>query len=120
VLLVSLFGIGSPIKTQEVFGISTKVLEHSYIDRGDLDKRIQVSLSRNKHIALRGESKCGKSWLRQQNVPDGIVVQCRLDKTVSDIYVDALSQIGIKLTVEDGESERRTSTATRKPSAKTN
>jgi len=99
---VSLFGIGAPIKTQEVFGVSTRVLEHSYIDRGDLDKKIQVSLGRNRHIALRGESKCGKSWLRQQNVPDGIVVQCRLDKMVSDIYVDALSQIGVKLTIEDG------------------
>lgn len=99
---MALFGIGTPIKTQEVFGVSTKVLEHSYIDRGDLDRRIQVSLGRNRHIALRGESKCGKSWLRQKNIPDGIVVQCRLDKSVSDIYVDALSQIGIKLVIEEG------------------
>lgn len=93
-----MFGLGR--KTHEVFGISTEILEHSYINRGSLDELIQRLLIRNTHIALRGESKCGKSWVRQRNFPDAIVVQCRLHKTVKDLYADALSQLGLSLVVE--------------------
>ena len=86
--------------TSEVFGISNKILPDSYVDRGSLDERIQTLLTRPTHIALRGESKCGKSWLRQKTIPDAITVQCRLNKTVSDLYVDALSQLEIKLQIK--------------------
>lgn len=95
-------GFGKKLKTSEVFGISQSVLEHSYVDRGHLDQHLNTRLSRNIHIALRGESKCGKSWLRQKNIPNAITVQCRLKKTAVDIYIDALSQLGVKLTVEEG------------------
>jgi hypothetical protein len=101
-MTVGLFG-PKIFKATEVFGVSTEILEPSYIDRGALDSEIQKYLTRNTHIALRGESKCGKSWLRKRNIPDAITVQCRLNKSVSDIYVDALSQLGIKLTVETTE-----------------
>ena len=90
-------------KTAEVFGVSTEILEPSYVDRGALDSEIQKYLSRDIHIALRGESKCGKSWLRKRNIPNALTVQCRLNKSVADIYVDALSQLGIKLTLETTE-----------------
>lgn len=86
--------------TNEVFGISTDILSPSYVDRGDLDARLARLLSRNTHVALRGESKCGKSWLRQKAVPDAITVQCRLKKTVKDLYTDALSQLGLQLIKE--------------------
>src|SRR4051794_18320634 len=92
--------IFSKKKTHEVFGISNNILPDSYVDRGSLDSQIQKLLARPIHIALRGESKCGKSWIRQQNLPDAIVVQCRLKKSVTDIYVDALSQLQIKLELE--------------------
>ena len=84
-------------KTTEVFGISKEILEPSYVDRGELDSEIQRHLKRNTHIVLRGESKCGKSWLRKKNIPDSIPVQCRLNQKVIDIYVAALSQLDIKL-----------------------
>ena len=87
-------------KTDEVFGISNTILNDSYVDRGKLDNEIKRYLSRKTHIALRGESKCGKSWLRQKNIQNSIVVQCRFGKKIIDIYVDALSQLGIKLVVE--------------------
>lgn len=83
--------------SSEVFGVSREILGPSYVDRGDLDDRIQMLLGRDVHIALRGESKCGKSWLRQKNIPDAIVVQCRLNKTPKDLYSDALSQLGLRL-----------------------
>jgi len=92
------------VRTDEVFGISPEVREASYVDRGELDSKLQRSLRRTKHIAIRGPSKSGKSWLRQKVVDNPIVVQCRLHKSFSDIYVDALSQLGIKLTLSESKS----------------
>lgn len=91
-------------KTEEVFGISNSILNDSYINRGNLDEKIGRLLSRKSHIALRGESKCGKSWFRQKNIPNALVVQCRFGKTVLDIYIDALSQLGIKFVAEERNS----------------
>lgn len=92
---------GVPRKeTHEVFGISNTVLKDSYVDRGALDQKISNLLKRSMHVAIRGESKCGKSWLRQRQIPDVLIVQCRLHKTAVDLYVDALSQLGIALEVE--------------------
>ncbi|MGC0155094.1 hypothetical protein ACPRNU_21765, partial [Chromobacterium vaccinii] len=56
------------------------------------------------HVALRGESKCGKSWLRQRIISDPLTVQCRLGRTVRDIYIDALSQLQVNLILEEGGS----------------
>jgi len=87
-------------QTHEVFGVSNTVLSDSYVDRGALDEELQRDLARPEHIALRGASKCGKSWLRQTVLPQALTVQCRLKKTTLDIYRDALSQLEIKLEVE--------------------
>jgi hypothetical protein len=91
-------------KTSEVFGISNVVLPDSYVDRGALDQAVNELLQRPTHVALRGASKCGKSWLRQRTISAAIVVQCRLDRGVHDIYVDALSQLDIKLVLDDKQS----------------
>jgi len=88
-------------KTSEVFGISNTILTDSYVDRGDKDEWLIRYLERSTHIALRGESKCGKSWLRKKNIPNAIVVQCRFGTKVIDIYRDALSQLDIKLIIEN-------------------
>ena len=92
------------LNTHEVFGISNEILPYSYVDRGSLDQLIQTLLQRPTHIALRGESKCGKSWMRQKNIPNAITIQCRLNKSVADIYIDILSQLDIRLTFENQES----------------
>ena len=91
-------------KADEVFGISSDYRKISYVDRGQIDTVLQTYLGRDVHIALRGESKCGKSWLRQKNVSSALVVQCRLGKTVSDIYVDCLSQLQIRLEIDKQDS----------------
>ena len=91
--------------THDVFGINNEVASDSYVDRGELDRSLARLLSRNTHIALRGESKCGKSWLRQKMVPNAIVVQCRLGRTVTDIYIDALSQLDIQLLVQESSAK---------------
>jgi hypothetical protein len=86
--------------THDVFGVSNVVLPDSYVDRGALDEELQRFLRRPEHVALRGASKCGKSWLRQTVIPEGLIVQCRLNKTTLDIYRDALSQLEIRLEIE--------------------
>ena len=91
-------------RTSDVFGISNAVLQDSYVDRGALDQALRRLLERPTHVALRGASKCGKSWLRQRTVSEAIIVQCRLDRGVHDLYVDALSQLGVKLILDDTHS----------------
>ena len=91
------------MKTHEVFGISPTVNEHSYVDRGHLDKTLATILGRTTHLAIRGPSKCGKSWLRQKALANPITVQCRLQKPFTDIYVDALSQLDIKIQVKESK-----------------
>lgn len=94
-------------KVYEVFGISSEVLPDSYVDRGSLDEELRELLERGKvHIALRGASKCGKSWLRRKILKDPIVVQCRLGKKAIDLYVDALSQLGIQFRSESTSSKQ--------------
>ena len=89
------------LKVHEVFGISPVLREESYVDRGQLDAELERILDRTTHIAVRGPSKSGKSWLRQKVLEDPIVVQCRLGKPFADIYVDALSQLAISLVVRE-------------------
>jgi hypothetical protein len=88
-------------QTHEVFGVSNEVLPDSYVDRGALDAEVKGYLNRPTHVALRGASKCGKSWLRQTVLPEAITVQCRLKKTTVDIYIDALSQLEVRLIVDE-------------------
>ncbi len=100
--------LGAKKRTHEVFGVSPDVLQDSYVDRGNLDEELTRLLRRRTHIALRGESKCGKSWLRRSVIPDALVVQCRLGRTMIDIYRDALSQLAIRLVVESKDGDKLT------------
>ena len=88
----------------QVFGVSPKILPDSYIDRGSLDTHLKKELGRSNHLALRGESKCGKSWLRQKIISNAIIVQCRLRKLVVDLYTDILSQLEVRLTLENAKT----------------
>lgn len=82
--------------TSDVFGLSVKVNDYSYVDRDRLDRKLRRLLSRDTHVAIKGPSKCGKSWLRQKcMVGDAIVVQCRLGMSVEHIYSQALSELGV-------------------------
>lgn len=89
------------MQTYEVFGVKPELSEHSYIDRGDLDSALTKLVERkHKHVAIRGASKTGKSWLRQKILSNPIIVQCRWGYAVENIYKDALARLGIELTVE--------------------
>lgn len=88
------------LRVTDVFGIRTTVSEYSYIDRGQLDSEIHRLSGRDQHIALRGESKSGKSWLRQKVFQDGNVVACRLNYSADDIYRQILANLDISIKVE--------------------
>lgn len=90
----------------DVFGINPELKENSYVDRANLDRKMQRYLYKNSHIAIYGSSKCGKSWFRQRNLPESIVVQCRYGMTLFDIYTAALSSLEIKLTLEESKTHK--------------
>jgi hypothetical protein len=89
--------------THQVFGIAPEVREYSYVDRGNLDETLEAFLARSVHVAIKGPSKSGKSWLRQKALAGAITVQCRHNKPFTDIYVDALSQLNIRTEVKKTE-----------------
>src|SRR5437763_843491 len=89
------------MRTDHVFGIAPDVRENSYVDRGNLDEALSRTLERSTHVAIRGPSKSGKSWLRQKVLREPIIVQCRLRKPFTDIYVDALSQLNIAIQIKE-------------------
>lgn len=94
------------MKTHEVFGIRPEVNDYSYVDRGSLDSEVRKLLERKQtHVAIRGASKSGKSWLRQRVLVDPIVVQCRLDYELSHIYRDALARLDIRLELESTKTK---------------
>lgn len=86
-------------RSSDVFGISNIIHIDSYINRGRLDEKMEMLLGRPQHIALKAPSKAGKTWLRKKALNDPIEVQCRIDQKVDDIYISALSALGIKLTI---------------------
>lgn len=97
------------MKTHDVFGIQPQVRDNSYIDRGSLDAEFKKLLDRKQtHIAIRGASKSGKSWLRQKVLQDPIIVQCRVSYSTIDIYRDALARLDIKLDVESTAGSKLT------------
>lgn len=83
------------LQTSHVFGISSKINTYSYYDRKGLDKKLRRLLNGNVHIAIKGPSKCGKSWLRQKCLDNAIIVQCRIGMDVETIYKQALSKINV-------------------------
>ena len=93
------------MKTHDVFGIVPEIRSQSYVDRGDLDKTLETYLARSLHVAMKGPSKCGKSWLRQKSLSNALIVQCRHNKPYTDIYVNALSLLNIRLEIQRTESD---------------
>lgn len=89
--------------TSKVFGIAPEVRDYSYVDRGNLDETLNDFLGRTVHVAIKGPSKSGKSWLRQRALAGAITVQCRHNKPFTDLYVDALSQLSISVEVKKSE-----------------
>lgn len=89
------------MKLAEVFGISANVQSRSYVDRGGLDARFERALTLDRHVAVHGGSKQGKSWLRAKGLrpEDALIVQCVPDSTVSSLLAEALGRLGVLATL---------------------
>lgn len=85
------------LKLQDVFGIATRVNAASYVDRGGLDERLRYLLATDRHIAIHGDSKQGKSWLRSHVLQRDhtIVVQCQPETTPELLFQQALGLLGV-------------------------
>lgn len=83
---------------QEVFGIASEVNRLSYVDRGGLDEQFAYLLKTQRHVAVHGDSKQGKSWLRAKALSPGdtLRVQCQVDTTPEMIFTEALGQLGVR------------------------
>lgn len=84
---------------QEVFGVPPRVKSHSYVDRGGLDEHLRYAASTERLILIHGDSKQGKTWLRQSVLPasDCITVQCQLGATPASILRQALGVLGVRV-----------------------
>jgi hypothetical protein len=82
----------------EVFGIATEVNNASYVNRGGLDEQLGYYLGTQRHIAIHGDSKQGKSWLRSRLLgkTDTIVVQCQIETTPESLFSEALGQLDVR------------------------
>jgi hypothetical protein len=95
------------MRLDEVFGIATEVNGASYVNRGGLDERLGYFLGTQRHIAIHGDSKQGKSWLRSRllDQTDTIVVQCQVDTTPESLFREALGALDVRAEI------RRTGTS---------
>jgi len=86
------------IPLNEVFGIATHVNPASYVNRGGLDELLGYYLSTERHIAIHGDSKQGKSWLRGHllDADKTIVVQCQVESTPESVFREALGQLDVR------------------------
>ncbi len=88
--------MGSP-RLEEVFGISG-LRTYSYIDRGSLDAKTRYKLGTGRHLVIHGDSKQGKSWLRETVLPEAeaIRVQCRPNGDTASVLQEALGILGVR------------------------
>jgi hypothetical protein len=86
----------------EVFGIATHVNAASYVDRGGLDKLLGYYLRTERHVAIHGDSKQGKSWLRSNllDADDTLVVQCGVESSPESLFREALGQLDIRAEIK--------------------
>jgi hypothetical protein len=84
---------------QQVFGIATQVNSASYVNRGGLDEKLAYYLNTERHIAIHGDSKQGKSWLRSNllQADATLVVQCQPESTPESVLREALGQLDVRI-----------------------
>jgi hypothetical protein len=88
--------LGKPA-LQDVFGVPPRVKDHSYVDRGGLDERLRYDTSVDRIVIIHGDSKQGKTWLRQNVLPvdECVSVQCQLGATPASLLTQALGLLGV-------------------------
>lgn len=87
------------LKLEQVFGIATQVNSASYVNRGGLDEKLAYYLRTQRHIAIHGDSKQGKSWLRANLLAADatLVIQCQPESTPEVVLREALGQLDVRV-----------------------
>jgi hypothetical protein len=83
------------VSLAEVFGITSSVPTHTYVDRQGLDGRFKYALEADRYIIIYGASKQGKTSLRRKQLPERqcVVVPCKPDFRVEDLYTEIRRQL---------------------------
>jgi hypothetical protein len=107
---------GRKYRVDEVFGMSREV-PLNYGTRQKVDGLLVETLTRDKHLAVFGSSKQGKTCLRKYNLKphEYVVVTCSNRWSLRDLHTAVLKQAGY--TIE--QSATRTASGANKISAKT-
>jgi hypothetical protein len=86
---------------EDVFTMNPEPSRFTYIDRARLDHKVRQVLDGGRHVAIHGESKFGKSWLRANALSKKKLarVQCMPGMKASAVIEQALGQLGVTETV---------------------
>ena len=89
----------------DVYGISRDV-PLNYVERVEVDKKFVDNLERDKHIAIFGSSKQGKTCLRKHCLDKNeyVVVQCSNKWSLSDLNSNILKRAGYELEISSKTS----------------
>src|SRR5687767_9539908 len=89
-------------KLNEVFGIRASRPVWTYVDRANLDARLKHLLDSERHVVIHGESKQGKTVLRDKLLPGDrcVVVSCGVDHTVEDVFAEIHRQLRTRISRE--------------------
>jgi hypothetical protein len=94
-------------RLEQVFGMSPTPHLATYVDRGGLDERLAAALDAGVHVAIHGESKHGKSWLRAHGLREENIarVQCIPGMSATDAIEAALGRLGVSEPVKVTSTE---------------
>ncbi len=93
-------------KLSDVYG-TTRRIPLTYQSRKNVDERFVNDLTRDKHIAIHGSSKQGKSCLRKYHLEDDkdcITIQCTRDTTRAILYEMVLKKAGLDYEITESKS----------------
>lgn len=87
------------VQLNEVFGIMQSVPKYTYVDRSNLDKKLEYYLATDRHVVIHGASKQGKTVLRRKVLDDDacVVVQCSLGNALESLYLEILRKTTEKI-----------------------
>lgn len=70
---------------------------YTYVDRGNLDERLESAKRAKTHVAIHGESKHGKSWLRARGLTDEECarVHCVPGMSAEQVLESALGRLDV-------------------------
>jgi hypothetical protein len=84
---------------EDVFTMAPEPSSFTYVDRSQLDRKVKLVLAGRQHVAIHGQSKLGKSWLRAKALPKKkkvARVQCLPGMSASTAIEQALGSLGVE------------------------